>query len=643
MEIDQLGSSTSSDASDANDVSHLVRNVLQRSIFNRRHVVFGGAASAMALLAARGGKSSASPTPTVNLAAPAPSAAPNTGGATAAATSASSAPSAATPATGTTTGEVSLGKLKLITDPYPKYSGTPTDSDTLTVIRSEDLSDLNPTALNSYTPYTFVYDPLAWIDEYTLDPKPWLATNWEITPDGTTYTNKLRSDVTWHDGTPLTADDVAFSMITYRDDPESGVARFFVLMKDDPVVVDAQTVKFALSDPSGDWVLNAANQFILQKKQLGPYWDSGKGENGAKTLKGFDYENQMLIGTGQWKQVKYEPGSSPPNLQYERNDKYFQNPPHFNKLIFKEVDQSQDRLTAWLNNETDLLWPVTATDVDQVKNQDGLLYSAYAVAFMCAWINFKNPKAASPGFLNNKAVRQALSTGIDRKGYADATFHGFVDEMKIGTIAFPWAYDTDLKSPDYDQNKAQQMLADAGYKKDSSGNLVGSDGKQISLDAIVLNTNQYPVDKIAVSVQEDFRKLGISMQIDTLEPAALKNRWQKTFDWDLNFYSRILFAGFSDYSYYHSAWSPQTNPQGQNRGSWSNADADKLLDQIIREPDLKKQKDLLWQFQAIIADDMNAFWFGFPRDLILVKANLSGYQPNAMWQYWDTWKLWRTS
>jgi peptide/nickel transport system substrate-binding protein len=416
-----------------------------------------------------------------------------------------------------------------------------------------------------------------------------------------------------------------------------------VLMKDDPIVVDAHTVKFPLSDMSGDWVLNASNQFILQKKQFADYWNAGKGSSGAKTLKGFPYDTNLLIGTGQWKLTKYEPGSSPPNLQYARNEQYFQGKPHFSRLIFKEVDQSQDRLTAWLNNETDLLWPLTATDVDQVKNQDGLLYSAYAVAFMCSWINFKNPKAAHPDFFKDKKVRQALSVGIDRTGYAQAIFQGFVDQTKIGSIAFPWAYDADIKSPDYDMAKAQQMLADAGYKTDSSGKLMGTDGKPITLDAVVANTNQYPVDRIAVSVQEDFRKLGIDMQIDTLETAALKDRWQKTYDWDLYFYSRILFAGFSDYNYYHSGWDPRTNPQGRNFGAWVNADADKALDGIIRQPDLKKQKDLLWQFQAIIADDMPAFWFGFPRDLILVKPNLQGYQPNAMWQYWDTWKLWRTS
>jgi peptide/nickel transport system substrate-binding protein len=277
-----------------------------------------------------------------------------------------------------------------------------------------------------------------------------------------------------------------------------------------------------------------------------------------------------------------------------------------------------------------------------VKDQDGFVYSAYAVAFMNAWINFQNPKSATPDFLKDKAVRQALSVGVDRKGYAQSIFKGFVDESKIGSIAFPWAYNTNLKSPDFDSQKAQDMLAGAGYKKDSSGNLLDKTGKPIKFVAITANANQYPVDKIAVSVQEDWKKLGIQMQIDQMETAALKQRWQTTFDYDLYFVSRILFAGFSDLTYYASEYDVRKNKQGRNFGGWKNDAADKLLQQIIREPDLTKQKDLLGQFQTIIADDMPAFWFGFPRDLILVKKNVQGYQPNAMWQYWDTWKLWKT-
>lgn len=535
-----------------------------------------------------------------------------------------------------------IGKLVVRSEPYPKYQGTPTDSDLLRIIKAGDLSDINPTAINDYSIFTFVYDPLVWIDEFTDDPKPWLAESWEISPDGKSYTFKLRQDVKWHDGTPLTADDVAFSMITYRDDPDSAVARFFPLMKKDPVVVDARTIRFDLADTSGDWLLNASNQFIIQKKQFIDYWNAAKGEGGQKTLKGYPYTDKMLIGTGPWKQVKYEPAGAPPNIQYERNESYWVEKPHFKRFIYQVVEKPEAQITTWLSGGTDILWPVTATQVDQVKNQDGWLYNAYAVAYMNAWFNFNNPKQDHLDFVKDKKVRQALSIGIDRKGYAQSIFKGFIDEAAIGPLPLAWAYNTNLKSPSFDQAKAQQMLTDAGYKQDSSGKLIAPDGKPVKLNALVRTSNTYPVDKIAVSVQEDFRKLGIDMQIETLEPATVRKRLKESHDWDLYFVSSILFAGFTDYSALHSAWDPRTNPQGTNWGGWKNADADKLLDQIIREPDLKKQKDLLWKLQEILADDLPRLWFGFPRDLILVKQNILGYQPNIMWQIWDTWKLWRT-
>ena len=627
----------------------------------RRHVLqLGGAISFTALLAACGGATTppteAGPTPNIN--AVAPTAPPNTGPqASAAPTAAATSPARAT-ATSTASGaraaatstassapsaSQALGKLQVITDPRPKYASAPTDTtDTLTIIRGEDFSDLNPIAINPYSPFAFVYDPLLWMDEFTLDPTPWLAERWEIAPDGKTYTYFLRKDIKWHDGTPLTADDVVFSLIAYRDDPDSGTARFFPLMKKDPVAVDQYTVKVELDGTSGDFILNASNQFIVQKKQFAEYWNAGKGEGGAKTLKGYDYANKMLIGTGGWKQAKVDFGAAPPYIQYEANESYFQGKPHFAKMIFKNIDKTTAQVSAWLNNETDLLWPVTANDVDQVKGQDGTLYSAYTIAFMNAWINFQNPKSPTPDFLKDKVARQALSTGIDRKGYAEAIFRGFVDETRIGSINLPWAYNTNLQSPPYDQAKADKMLTDAGYKKDASGNRLDKNGKPVTLVAIVGNTNQYPVDKIAVSVQEDWKKLGIALQIDTLEAAALRTRSREGLDYDMFFTSRILFAGFSDLTYYASEYDVRKNKQGRNYGGWKNDEADKLLQQIIREPDLTKQKNLLWRFQEIIADDMPSFWFGFPRDLILVKKNVQGFTPNVGWQYWDAWKLWKT-
>jgi len=529
-----------------------------------------------------------------------------------------------------------IGRLTVITDPYPKYSGTPVESDLLTIIRAEDLSvSLSPVTLNMYSPFTFVYDPLIWIEEYTLEPKPWLAASWELASDQKTYTFKLRNDVKWHDGSPLTAEDVAWSFIAYRDDPESGVARFFVQMKEDPVVVDPLTMRVTLDAPSADFIANAGNQFIMQKKQFEKYWAE------KKTLETFDYEKEMLIGTGQWKQVKYSKADN--YIEYVRNDAYWHQKPHFKRMVFRHNQNAAARLLAWKNGETDLLWPITATDIDQVSDREGKLYSAYAVAYMWAAFNFKNPKQPVQGLFDDKRVRHALSMAINREGYADAIFKGFVDETKIGSVAFPWAYNDKLTNAKYDPEGAKALLAQAGWTiNPSTGKLTNARGQPMILNAIMTIQQGYPVDKIMEVVQENFRQIGIDLTLERLESATYRKRWREDFDFDFLARTRILFGGFNDYSYYHSTWDPRTNKQGLNYGGWSNPDADRLLDQIIREPDLAKQKALLDRFQEILNDDLPALWFGFPRDLILVQKDIEGYQPNAMWQYWNTWSLWRT-
>jgi len=544
----------------------------------------------------------------------------------------SASPEPATAATESSSGgSQTIDQLILRTEPYPEYDGTPVDSNQITMMRAEELTDLSPTALNVYSPFTWINDPPIFIDEFSLEPKPWLATQWEVSADGLTYTLRFRDDITFHDGDPLTAEDVAFSFLTYRDDPDSGVARFFVLMENDPVAVDDLTLEVTLSSTSGDFLTNTCNQFVIQKKQFIDFWTTNQ------TLTGYDYVANPLIGTGAWRMTGYQPDEG--ILQMERNEDYFFEVPHFEKFIFRHNENPANRILAWKNNETDLLWPISATDIDQVKDAEAWLYSAYAVAFMNAWINFDNTAAEIPDLFKPKEVRQALMHAIDRDGYAEAIFQGFVDQNAYGSVAFPWAYKADVKHYEYDPEKALELLDGQGWTMDGD-KLVNAEGTQMKLISITSTSNGYPVDKIAESVQEDFRQIGIDMQIERLEPAAVRERWRTTRDFDLFFTARILFAGFSDYNYYHSSFTTATNEQGRNSG-WVSEEGDRLLDLIIREPDLEKQRQHLYDFQDVIADDLPALWFGFPRDLILVRKNIKGYQPNAMWQYWNTWSLWR--
>jgi peptide/nickel transport system substrate-binding protein len=526
----------------------------------------------------------------------------------------------------------SFGKLTVRDEPRPVYAGTPADSEVLRITRFEDLSNLSPTALAAYSPFAFIYDPLIWIDEVTLDPVPRLAAKWEVSADGRDYTLHLRADVTFHDGSPLSADDVVFALSAYRDDRASGVKSFFAMMTDTPHAVDAHTVSVTLSAPSAGFLANACNQFIFQRQQFADFWAT----NG--TLTGYDVTKTPLIGTGPWQMTSVNADDG--QLELTRNANYWINAPHFQRLTFRSIDAAANRLQLWRDGGTDLLWPLSPADIDNVQDdQDGWLYSAQAVAYMCAWFNFANPSQPVANLWQPKALRQALMHAIDRAKYSATVLRGFADTDAYGVVAQPWGYSADVTHYEHDPAKARALLQGLGWNTQGD-QLVNAAGQPLKLTAIVSDLPQYPVDAIALSLKDDFAALGIEMTVEPLGAADYADALRTTRHFDLAFSSRILFAGFNEYSFLESASDMAVNPQGDNSG-WHNADADRLLAAIRSAPDQAAQVEPLRQLQQVLADDLPALWLGFPRDLILARKNIAGFQPNPMWQYWNTWSLWR--
>jgi peptide/nickel transport system substrate-binding protein len=526
-----------------------------------------------------------------------------------------------------------IGKLTVRAEPRPTYAGRPVDRDELRLTRFEDLSNLSPTTLAAYSPFTFIYDPLVWIDEITLDPAPRLASKWEISADGLSYTFQLRDDVRFHDDTPLTAEDVVFSLTAYRDDRDSGVEDFFASMSDAPKIVDAHTVVVTLSAPSASFLANAGNQFILQRRQFADYWAANS------SLSGFDAMATPLVGTGPWRMASVNVDDG--ELKLTRNGAYWLGAPHFQRLKFRSIDAAANRLELWNAGGTDLLWPVSPADLTQVQDSaDAWLYAANTVAYMCAWFNFANPSQLVADLFKPKAVRQALMHAIDRDGYAAQIFKGFIDQHAYGVVPQAWAYTADVSRYDYDPDQALALLQTQGWTRQGN-QLVNAAGQPMALTAIVSDLPQYPVDKLAAWVKDNFQQLGIALTIEPLGASDYADAFRTTRQFDLAFSSRILFAGFNEYSFLEAASDTASNPDGNNSG-WRNADAERLLTAIRQAPDQAAQVAPLRELQRVLADDLPALWFGFPRDLILARKNILGFQPNPMWQYWNTAGLWRS-
>ncbi len=545
---------------------------------------------------------------------------------------------AARAAQATPEAEDRLGQLTVIRDQEPAYPGQPISGGDLRIpLRQAENENFNPVAFDQdfQIPVSYL-DPLVKPNPVTLAPEPWLAESWEWNEDQTIITYALRSGVTWHDGTPLTADDVRFSLFVARDDIFSELRNFFVLM-DDAEAVDDLTVRVILSAVDNTWLFNASSLLIFQRAQYTDYWSARP--YGERTLTGFDWEASPPLGTGPWSVEAFDDDG----VTMNRNDDYWAGAPFMESLSLPVIPDPTERVTAWNDGEIDLLWPVPASVLDEVSATSARLHVVPSASVMFAAFNFDNPARIVPNLLVDPALRAALNLAIDRAGYAEEVFRGFIAVDQAGTVAQPWANAETVTNPRRDVRKARQMLADAGWQDfDGDGILDDVNGQRLELVTIVREDARPELIETLQRASEDLREIGATLNIQVLEPEAFMERWINAHDFDLIAYAYDLFPGFTDFDLYGSAWDIRVNPQGWNPGGYRNLDVDQAILELFETVGQDEQAVILEEIQRITNEDLFGLWFGFPNDLVLVQESIQGFRPNLLWQTADTRLLWRT-
>jgi peptide/nickel transport system substrate-binding protein len=549
-----------------------------------------------------------------------------------------SASQAATPVAGATpTSGETIGRLRVIRDARPSYTSSPEESGHLQLmLTGGDNLNFNPAAFaqDFQVPISYL-DPLVWIDEVTLEPKPWLAKKWEWDKGNKTITITLRADPKWHDGSSLTADDVVFSLYVYRDDVASNVRNFFVAM-DRAEAVDKHTVRVVLTSPDSNWLLNASSQLIFQKKQYESYWNDRP--EGERTLSGYDWKKNTAIGTGPWKIT--DAGDNA--ISFTSNNRYWANKTYFDELTLRWDVDPLKRFDAWKGGQIDLLWPVRPAAIASASDSTGFLYVADAPSVMFAAFNFDNQGRDKRDLLADLNLRQALSFAIDRDRYAQEIFQGFVHQSKGGTVAQPWANDEDITSPARDVTKARELLRQSGWvDRDGDGIAEKKNGTKLELTLIVENDARTELLSVLDSIVADLKDAGAALEVQRLGPDQFRDRWTATHDFDLIAFAYDLYPGFTDFDLYGSAWDIRVNSQGFNPGGYHNKTVDKAIDDYFAAKNLDAQRLALGKLQQAANDDLFGLWFGFPQNLILVRPDVLGFQPTMQWETWETRKLWR--
>jgi peptide/nickel transport system substrate-binding protein len=403
---------------------------------------------------------------------------------------------------------------------------------------------------------------------FNLEPN--IAERWEI-PDPRTYIFHLRKGIRFHDGRPLTAKDVKWTLDSTRDGSLRTIKGATYYLVDKIEAVDDLTLVIHLSQPF------AALLWNLSEGALGiiPY---GSGKDFAA----------HPVGTGPYRFVRFNPDNE---VVLQRNDDYWGPAPHIERLRFAVIPDATTRALELRKGSADLAAP-NSFPPDMVRalarERDVAVerHAGSSLAYIA--LNLQDP------VLKDVRVRQAIAYAIDQQTILHYLLN---DSGRLADSVLPpehWAYNSAVDHYPFDPDKANTLLDAAGYPR-------GKDGVRFHL---VMKTSTDESGRLLAAVlQQQFRRVGIGLEIRSFEFAT--------------FYSDITKGAFQLYSL---RWIGYTNqdpdifedafdtasfaPKRANRGHYSNPELDRLLEEARRTLDQQQRKVIYDQVQRILARDL---------------------------------------
>lgn len=433
--------------------------------------------------------------------------------------------------------------------------------------------------------------------------------------DGLTYTITLRDNLKWSDGSPITADDVKFTYDLMFDpafkdvnSPRRGDLETYV---QSITVKDPKTIVFQLKKIYAPFAPAQLQYGILPKK----VWGSLQ----PKEVNTTDLNTNPTVTSGPWKFVKWDKGQQ---VTLNKNPDYWNGAPNLDTYVYKVVADSVAAANQLKTGEVDFA-SLDPSQLSNVQANPDITIVTFPVAIFTFYAYNQNPSAKVSKIFSDKAVRQALLYAIDRQGIVDALY--FKQAVVADSVEPPvgWAYnkDTTPKYP-HDPAKAESMLDAAGYKKGADGIRANANGDKIAF-TIITNAGNKVRENSVVAMQDAWKKIGVDCtpKLITFPQLVSQITNDRTFD--------VFLVGFSwtqdpDQS---ALWaSRNTAPGGFNGFGFKSSAVDKILDDAVGTLDQAKRKQLYFQLQNQIADEVPAPILVFNKGIWGFSKRVQGYQ-----------------
>ncbi len=405
--------------------------------------------------------------------------------------------------------------------------------------------------------------------------EPELAESYMISEDGTEYTFTLRKGLTFHDGAPLTANDVAYTIQVIQE-PTVKSPRFPNWDGVNVEVVDEHTIRFTLQEPFAPFIENTTVGIIPRH-----IW-------GALSPDEFPHSqyNVTPVGAGPYafEEVMRDTGGIPSLYELRSFDEYALGKPHIRTLAFRLAKNQAELMGYFRRGEVDAIHGVTPAELEDLSSRGAM--HVLRVPLMRTYAVFFNHNR-SPVLLHDE-VRQALDMAAPKERLVEAIFKGYATALSgpLPPSIAPRA--TEQPQPEARIDTARSILEEAGWERPAEGGPYAKEGKDgvETLRMSLATANTPDLAASAEAVAAAWRELGAEVEVKLFEPSDLTQNIIRPRRYEALLFGLVTGTELDLYAFWHSS---QRNDPGLNIAQFADIDTDGILEKARAETDPAKR------------------------------------------------------
>ncbi|HEY1779152.1 MAG TPA: ABC transporter substrate-binding protein [Roseiarcus sp.] len=462
----------------------------------------------------------------------------------------------------------------------PRFSLAQSPADVLVIGHVAELQTLDPAQAVTISDFRILinlYDGLLHYKDGSLDVEPGLAESYEVSPDGKTYTFKLRKGVKFHDGSEFNADAVKFNFDRVLDSkhPYHNTGPFPFVFTLGPIekveVLDPHTVQLVYKEPYAPALSMLAGAI------------GGLAGISPAAVKKFGKDfSRNGGGAGPFKFVEWVSGQ---RFVLEANADYWRGPPKLKGLVFRPIVDENARVSEMQSGGTDITIEVPPDNIAGFTSSPDFTY--YQQPGPHLWYLVLNTKTKP---FDDKRARQAMNYAINKGAMVtDVLKDTATVASSVTPPAFTWAFDSALKPYPYDPAKAKQLLAEAGYPNGVDVTFYVTESGSGMLSPVLMGT----------AIQADLAAVGIRAKIETYEWNTFLGKIIPALPADVAVAELSFMTQDPDM---HPALALRTGG-AVNSGGYSNPKVDALIDQGRQETNRDKRAAIYKELQDVVYDD----------------------------------------